>query len=175
MNHADHVALLVKGVSKKGGVWADFGSGTGAFTLALRDVLGSESEIFSIDTDQAALERQRKRFEATFPDSRIHYLVTDFTQPLDVPPLDGMVMANSLHFIKEKIPLLSRLKTYLKPGGTLIIVEYNSDEGNQWVPYPTSEKTLKVILLEAGFTHPHILHRVPSEFLGEIFGMRVRL
>jgi ubiquinone/menaquinone biosynthesis C-methylase UbiE len=174
MNHAEHVSLLKKGVPTKGSVWADLGSGTGAFTLALRDIIGSESEIFSLDKDREALELQRRRVDTLFPHSRIHYVVTDFTEPLHMSNVDGIVMANSLHFIKEKVPLLLRLSSYLKTGGTLIIVEYNTDEGNQWVPYPTSETTLKSILFEAGFNNPHVLHRVPSEFLGEIYAMRVR-
>lgn len=34
MNHADHVALLARGVRQdEGGTWADLGAGTGAFTL----------------------------------------------------------------------------------------------------------------------------------------------
>ena len=42
MNHEDHVRLLRKGIVEPGGVWADFGSGAGAFTLALADLLGTE-------------------------------------------------------------------------------------------------------------------------------------
>jgi ubiquinone/menaquinone biosynthesis C-methylase UbiE len=172
MTHQDHGELIKNGISKTGGAWAELGSGTGAFTLALREILGSESEIYSIDKDKLSLDMQRMRFDDTFPDSRIHYVVTDFTQPLKLPTLDGMVMANSLHFIKEKIPLLLQLKTYLKPKGTVIIVENNSDVGNQWVPYPTSEKTLKALLVEAGYKNPQVLHCIRSEFLGEIFGMK---
>ena len=37
MQHADHVALLRGGVSSPGGVWADFGAGRGAFSLALAE------------------------------------------------------------------------------------------------------------------------------------------
>ena len=40
MNHDDHVALLRGGIDQPGGVWADVGSGTGAFTLALADLIG---------------------------------------------------------------------------------------------------------------------------------------
>ena len=38
MDHNDHVLLLAKGIPTQGGVWADLGSGAGAFTLALADV-----------------------------------------------------------------------------------------------------------------------------------------
>ena len=40
MNHTDHVNLLREGISEPGGVWAEFGSGSGAFTMALAELLG---------------------------------------------------------------------------------------------------------------------------------------
>lgn len=45
MNHNDHVNLLRNGVTDAGKLWADFGSGSGAFTLAFADLLGSGGEI----------------------------------------------------------------------------------------------------------------------------------
>ncbi len=63
MNHADHVRLLRGGVPAPGGVWADFGSGEGAFTLALADLLGTSGEIYSVDQDAGAL---RAACEETF-------------------------------------------------------------------------------------------------------------
>ena len=48
-------------------------------------------------------------------------------------------MANSLHFVADKAPVLSRLIRLLKPGGRLIVVEYNTSRGNSAVPYPLDE------------------------------------
>ena len=61
MVHRDHVSLIEKSI-KKGGIWADFGSGEGAFTLALRDVAGEDVEIYSIDADSHALQKQKNYF-----------------------------------------------------------------------------------------------------------------
>lgn len=41
MNHADHVSLLRPGIPRSAGVWANVGSGTGASTLALADIIGT--------------------------------------------------------------------------------------------------------------------------------------
>ncbi len=62
VNHDDHVALLRTGITETGGTWADFGSGWGAFTLALADLLGPGAEIYSLDLDRRALERQQTRY-----------------------------------------------------------------------------------------------------------------
>ena len=39
MDHAEHVNFLRNGIPATGGVWADFGAGRGAFTLALADLI----------------------------------------------------------------------------------------------------------------------------------------
>ena len=123
MNHDDHVNLLRAGVPTSGGVWADFGSGAGAFTLALADLIGAEGTIYAIDRDANALNEQRHAMHNRFPAIQLHTITADFTRPLELPPLDGLVMANSLHFVREKDAVLTRLRSYLKPGARLLMVE----------------------------------------------------
>ncbi len=169
MNHEDHVRLLRGGVPEPGGVWADLGSGSGAFTLALADLLGPTGEIYSVDRDQGALREQERAMRARFPATTVHYLAADFTERLDLPPLDGVVMANSLHFQREKGPVLQLVRGYLKPGGRLILVEYNIDRGNTWVPYPLSYQTWEALARQHGFANTMLLARQPSRWLGEMF------
>jgi ubiquinone/menaquinone biosynthesis C-methylase UbiE len=85
-------------------------------------------------------------------------------------------MANSLHFVKEKRPVLRHLVRLLKPGGRLIVVEYNTRRGNMAVPYPLDELDFLNLAQEAGLQKPRILTRVPSSFLGEMYaGQAVNL
>lgn len=170
MDFSDHVALLTPGVpAKGGGEWADLGSGGGAFTLALADLLGPHGSIHSVDHDRSALRRQRQSMEARFPNAAVRYVEADFTNPLALPPLDGVVMANSLHFVRVKQPMLSLLLRYLKPGGRLILVEYDTDRGNAWVPHPLSYPSWERLASEAGFTDTRLLARQPSSVLGAIY------
>lgn len=169
MQHEDHVALIEQGVAERGGIWADFGSGSGAFTLALADLLGPDGEIYSIDLDRRALQRQQNDLARRFPGTTLHPQVADFTQPLALPPLDGIVMANSLHYQREKDAVLRRVWGYLKPEGRLILVEYNADRGNRWVPYPLSYPTWEALAGRTGFTGTRLLATRPSRFLGEIY------
>ena len=169
MNHDDHVSLLRDGIPAPGGVWADFGSGSGAFTLALADLVGAGADITSVDRDSGALARQAQAMRARFPGLSARYLVADFTQPLDLPPLDGIVIANALHFVRDKAPVIARLRGYLADGGRLILVEYDTDRGNQWVPYPLAFPTWQALSTQHGFARTTRLATRPSRFLGRIY------
>src|SRR6266566_1801272 len=119
MEHKDHVNLIKGGIPGPGGVWADLGSGWGAFTLALADLIGLSGEIYSVDKDGGSLREQERAMRSTFPQADVHYIAADFTRPLDLPPLDGIVIANSLHYVRHKGPVLAMLRGYIKPGGRL--------------------------------------------------------
>ena len=168
MNHADHLALLRDGIPAPG-VWADLGAGRGAFTLALADLLGPTGYIYSVDKDPAALRDQTRSMSAQFPHVTVEYKVADFTRPLDLPPLDGIVLANSLHFLRDKHSPLQLVRACIKPGGRLILVEYNTDHGNFAVPYPLSYATWEGLARKIGFAETRLLATRPSRFLGSIY------
>jgi ubiquinone/menaquinone biosynthesis C-methylase UbiE len=170
VNHADHVGLLAGGVAQgEGGTWADLGAGTGAFTLALADLIGPHGVIHAIDRDRASLAELRSAFVSAVPQAELRVRAADFTQPLDLADLDGIVMANSLHFVEDKTRVLALVRGYLKPGGRLILVEYDSDRGNGWVPHPLSFETWRELASESGFVGTRKLATVPSRFLRRIY------
>lgn len=169
MNHADHVNLLRQGVPAAGGVWADLGAGSGAFTLALAELVGPEAVIYALDREWGALRQLAGAMQARFPNVTLHTVAADFTQPLALPPLDGVVMANSLHFVRRKEPVLRAVRDCLKPAGRLLLVEYNTDRGNVWVPHPLSYPTWKQLADQCGFAHTERLATQPSSFLGEFY------
>jgi precorrin-6B methylase 2 len=99
VDHADHVRLLRDGVTR-GGTWADLGAGTGAFTLALAELVGPGGEVIAVDRDRGAL---RELEHAVRPGgATVRTLRADFTQELDLEPLDGIVMANSLQLVTPR-------------------------------------------------------------------------
>ena len=149
-----------------GGTWADFGAGSGAFTLALRELVGPHAEIYAVDKDRRALEELQKAHRERFTTSQnVHILRADFSGMLSLPPLDGIVMANSLHFFKDKEKILRHIRSFLKINGLLLLVEYNVDSGNMWVPYPLSFDTYRLLAPRAGFSEPRVLETKPSRFL----------
>jgi SAM-dependent methyltransferase len=201
MNHNDHVNLLKPANLPSGGAWADFGAGRGAFTLALRELTGPTSDIFAIDKDNGCLNGLERDYRIRFGDpNNLHIIPGDFTGPLDLPVLDGAVMANSLHYFKnpkmdvieggsgrendknirayqhetmshspDKMVVMRHIRSYLKPRGLLLLIEYNVDSGNPWVPYPVSFETWRELALHAGFNEPRLLAKRSSSFLNEFY------
>ena len=172
MNHTDHVNLIRGGVpTGDNQTWADFGSGTGAFTLALADVFGPNATIHSIDCDAGALRTQADEMRRRFPQVTLQTHAHDYTRPFDLPKLDGIIAANTLHFQRDadKPRLVRLLKNYLREGGRMIVVEYNIDAGNYAVPHPLPFSAWQMLARDVGFAHTELLTTRPSRFLREIY------
>jgi ubiquinone/menaquinone biosynthesis C-methylase UbiE len=166
VDHADHVRLLRDGVPR-GGRWADLGAGTGAFTLALAELIGPGGEVSAVDRDRGALRELESSLRPG--GASVRTIRADFTKPLDLAPLDGVVMANSLHFVRDKPPVLALVRGLLRPGGRLVLVEYDTDRGNEWVPYPLSFETWRDLANASGLSETRKLASVPSRFLRAMY------
>ena len=174
MDHHDHVNLLKPANLPPGGVWADLGAGSGAFTLALRELIGPDATIYAVDKDRSRLNGLEQACRLRFGDSNnLHIISGDFTHSLNLPVLDGVVMANSLHYFKDKGKVLHHVSTFLKPEGALLLVEYNVDRGNPWVPYPLSFETWRNLAPRVDFSEPRLLAKHPSSFLREFYSALV--
>jgi ubiquinone/menaquinone biosynthesis C-methylase UbiE len=160
---------LRNGVESKGGSWADLGAGEGAFTLALADLLGPGARITAVDRDAGSMRGLAPEMGKRFPGTGLEVVVADFTRPMSLTGLDGIVMANSLHFVRDKRPVLGSVRDMLKPGGRLIVVEYGSDRGNPWVPHPFSYERWVQMASGAGFERTRLLATVPSRYLGSMY------
>jgi len=170
MDHTDHVNLLKPANLSSGGIWADFGAGSGAFTLALRELVGPHADIYAVDKDRRSLDQLEKTHREKFGTSQnVHAVRADFTGALSLPPLDGVVMANSLHYFKDKEKVLRHVRSWLKLHGALLLVEYNVDSGNLWVPHPLSFETYRSLAPRAGFNEPRLLGTHPSRFLSGFY------
>jgi hypothetical protein len=111
--------------------WADLGAGSGLFTKALSNLLPKGSSILAIDKTISKIDGDG----ITVLKSNFLYLNFQHT--------DGVIMANSLHYVKDQEDFLHKLSKKTKQ---LILVEYDTDKGNQWVPYPISFKEIEIDL-----------------------------
>lgn len=173
MEIRDAVALINNGVRGHDGIWADLGAGTGTFTRALVELLSTTSRIYAVDRDASAVKRLQRWSAADAPN--VVAIHADITEPLESQgllldaPLDGMLLANALHFIRDAEHVLARLVRMLRSGGRVVIVEYDQRDASRWVPYPIAIDQLGSLAAAAGLTTPKVIATRPSEYQGILY------
>ena len=148
MKLSDAITLIKRGVPNAAiSSWADLGCGDGLFTTALSNLLHQGSIVYAIDENKNALNKikpvqgiELKKIMANFE-----------TDQLPLTDLDGILMANSLHYIKDKRTFLKRALTWMNNPSSFIIIEYDTEKSNQWVPYPISFASLQKLFSGMGF------------------------
>jgi ubiquinone/menaquinone biosynthesis C-methylase UbiE len=141
--------------------WADLGCGSGTFTLALASLLKPQSIIHAVDSDIAAL----KQIPGDYHGVIIEKQKMDFEkETLQLKNLDGLLMANSLHYIKDKRSFIQKAINCLEHDGRFLLVEYDTNIANQWVPYPVNFSSLTELFSNAGFSSIRKLQEKNSLF-----------
>ena len=126
------VKLIERGVLKdKIQTWADLGAGSGLFTNALSTLLPKNSSIIAIDKKPSKI--------TIASDVHLQTKTGDFLS-IDFGRVDGVLMANALHYVKDQKDFIDMISAKAK---RLVLVEYDTDHGNQWVPYPISFTKLR--------------------------------
>ncbi len=164
------VNLIHHFIKDEKAVYADLGCGNGLFTKALAQLLAPQSVIYAVDKNQTAL----KDFSV---DSNIllKKLNIDFIKDeLPFKNLNGILMANSLHYIQDKNAFLLKAKASLAPDGYFIIVEYDTAEANHWVPYPVSFSSLHKLFNTIDFHAVQKLQTHPSRYWRSMYSALVK-
>ena len=172
MNPREAAALIASAVGDRGGTWADVGAGDGTFTRALVQVLPPGSRVYAVDTDAKAL--RELEVWAARAKANVIPVVADFTRPFDLPGvgerlLDGLLVANALHFVRNPAGALARIVERVRPGGRVILIEYDRRRATRWVPYPIDSDRVPEIAAHAGLTAPTFTASRPSLYGGAIY------
>ena len=188
MNTGEAVALIAAAVGVPAGdgprTWADLGAGSGVFTRALASLLGPRSMVYAMDRDVEALAAMASPTRTAARDTaRIVPVVADFTRPFELPglerepaaSLDGLLLANALHFVRDQAAVLARLTTLVRPGGRVVLVEYDRRAASRWVPYPIAVERLPALAEAAGLTAPVVTATRPSAYSGVLYAARADL
>ena len=147
----DDAAKLIAGarITGRAVTWADLGCGDGIFTLALAGILPPGSVVHAMDRDRLALQR----IPGTYHGTSIVTHERDFTaQPWPFAELDGILLANSLHYVRDQVALIRECQRNMHASGRFLIVEYDTDRANPWVPYPVSVVSLERMFASVGYS-----------------------
>jgi len=141
-------------------VWADLGCGDGTFTRALAACLPAGSRIHAVDRDASALRAIPNRVGGVAVTTVVHDVTAD---DLPLSDLDGVLIANALHYVRDQAGWLTRLRGRLRRLRVLL-VEYDSARANRWVPYPVPLVRAEALLAAAGFDRLEPLGRRASVY-----------
>ena len=166
MTRPDAIEMLAgSGVEALGRTtWADLGCGDGTFTVALAALLTAGSTIHAIDRDGSAL----RSLPSAHHGVSIKTYRGDFTNPAwPFGDLDGILMANSLHYVEDQPAFIRGCESYMKSRRHFLIIEYDTSDASRWVPYPVSQTRLTTLFERAGYlvsvlrSRPSIYRRAP--------------
>jgi hypothetical protein len=142
------VGLIENGIPKdKIQTWADLGAGSGFFTQALSKLLPTGSSIVVVDKKIIPIKVANGIGTRTIAGD---FLEVDFGKP------EGILMANALHYVKDQQRFLAKLATKTK---RLILVEYNIESSNQWIPYPITFDKLRSL-----WPNAKLMSHAPSSY-----------
>jgi ubiquinone/menaquinone biosynthesis C-methylase UbiE len=127
----DPEAILRQLDVASGSMTADFGCGSGYFSVALAKILGSDGKVFALDVMKQALESVESRASflglQNIVTKRVN-LEKENGSELEEGSLDLVVMKDMLFQNKNKAVILSEAERVLKIGGKLLIVEWKKEE-----------------------------------------------
>ncbi len=129
-------------------IWADLGCGSGIFTQALAALLPPKSTIYAIDQSQQEIPQP---IDKTV---KIEFVQANFERDdwyLEGEKLEGVMMANALHYVADKVGFLKRLLRHCSEEVLFIVVEYDHMNANPWVPYPIDFEHLQRLFEQVGF------------------------
>jgi ubiquinone/menaquinone biosynthesis C-methylase UbiE len=122
------------------------GAGQGYFTFPLARRVGSKGIVFANDISVPSLDVIRER-AAREGLGNIRIVLGEVEDPLfPEKNLDMIVMVYVLHMLERPIPFLKNLGSYLKPGGSLVIIERNTTvERAHYPSFMTNRQILETL------------------------------
>jgi len=102
---------------------ADIGCGDGYFTFRLAEKVGTEGIVFAVDVDEETVEDLVKKV-AQSNYRNIQVVLGEIDDPvLPDRDIDLVFLCHSYHHIKNREAYFELLRSYLKPGGQLSVID----------------------------------------------------
>ena len=106
---------------------ADLGSGPGVFTIPLAKEL-RRGVVYAVDVEPQQLDALRQRLIEEDLHNVVPVLASFSTPHLPPDYLDLILLVDTYHHIEDRIEYFKRLRTALRPGGRIAIIEYKAGE-----------------------------------------------
>ena len=135
---------------KAGMIVADVGAGDGYFTFHLAERVGNGGKILACDIDNRALQVIRDKCAERGIQNISVILGKEDDSLIPQKSVDIVLMVNTIHLIENPSDYLKKLKQNLKPGGSLVIVQWDAEkmdsESKDWDADDRAKYTLRANL-----------------------------
>lgn len=140
-----------------GQVAADLGAGSGYFTIAAGQIVGSNGKVFSVDILESALNHitaeARMKNVKNIKTVRADLEFVSSLDTISTGSCDCVMLVNILHQIAHKPELIKITYRLLKTGGKVLIIDWNNE------PFPlgpqaserVSDEAVKKLMEAANF------------------------
>jgi SAM-dependent methyltransferase len=107
---------------------ADIGCGIGFYTLPMAEQWKTSRRIIAVDRSTPALEELDKRIEdMDLSNVQIQQSVSDRI-PIEDAQIDLANLGNVYHEVKGRLNFLKEIYRILKPGGTMLIIDWDPED-----------------------------------------------
>lgn len=152
---------------QRGSTVADLGAGSGYFTIRLAKAVGSSGRVYGVDIQPGMLDLLQKAVARERLTNVIPVLGAIDDPKLPPDALDLVLMVDVYHEFSQPQVMLQRIRTALKPGGRLVLLEYRAEDPD--VPIRPEHKMTKAqVKLEVeheGFRQQRVYDDLPRQHL----------
>jgi ubiquinone/menaquinone biosynthesis C-methylase UbiE len=131
-----------------GSVVADLGAGGGWFTVRLAKRVGPNGVVYAEDIQPQMIEAIQRRVQREGLRNVATVLGAADHPSLPREQLDAALMVETFYEVEDRLSLLTNVRSALKPGGRLGIVEYRADGGGPGPPVeqrPPSSQVIRAV------------------------------
>ena len=122
--------LVIQALGLKPGMSvADLGSGSGYFTRLFVEAVAETGKVYAIDVEPEALKYVEESLAHVNRPFQVEFILARPDNPgLPIESVDMIFVCNTFHHLESRTTYFRDVRSALKPGGRIAIVDYYHDE-----------------------------------------------
>lgn len=152
---------------------ADIGAGTGLYTLLFAELVGVSGHVFAVDIEPLFLDLINQRTSDSGFENVTAVLGQEDDITLPENSIDIAFIADTYHYFSDREAIMKTVYDALKPGGTLVMVEYDIIPGE---PRPEGKSHVRfgkdAVIAEVEFVGFRFLGEIEVEGLNDNYFVR---
>ena len=122
-------AIVDAAAPRPGQAIADVGAGTGLFTRLFAARVGPQGRVYAVDIARNFVEGNLRRARAEGLDNVVGVVSTQADTRLAAQSVDLVFISDAYHHFEDPKAMLASIRRALRPGGTLVLVEFERIPG----------------------------------------------